>query len=130
MASTPRRKPGHPVRLMPDDFDDEIPDLTGKGQPVAAKPFVPRAPLVQGAPPANYVPMEKRFTEPCPKCKGSGRFFNVGPCFNCKGLGKKTYKTPPQERAKARSINAAKALEKAVEAEQRAARLRKFYGIP
>ena len=110
------------------DFDDEIPDLTGKGQPVARKPFVPRPPLVQGTPPPQYVPVEKRFEEPCPKCRGSGRFFNVGPCFNCKGLGKKTYRTPPQARAKARAINAAKAQEKAAEREQIAARLRKFYG--
>ena len=110
------------------DFDDEIPDLTGKGKPVAAKPFTSRPPLVQGQPPANYVPMEKRFEEPCPKCRGSGRFFNAGPCFNCKGSGKKSYKTPPAARAKARAVNAAKTQERRAVLQETAVRLRKFYG--
>ena len=72
-----------------DDFNDDIPDLTGN-TPAAAKPFVPRAPLVQGAAPANYIPLEKRFEEPCPKCKGRGRFISwggrdLGPCFSLQG---------------------------------------------
>jgi hypothetical protein len=95
------------------DFDDEIPDLTGKGQPVARKPFVPRPPLVQSAVPPNYIPMEKRFEEPCPRCHGRGRFISfrgrdVGVCFNCKGAGKKVFKTSPESRAKARAAKALK----------------------
>ena len=77
-----------------DDFNDDIPDLTGN-TPAAAKPFVPRAPLAQGTVPANYIPLEKRFEEPCPKCRGRGRFISwggrdLGACFNCKGAGKLT----------------------------------------
>ena len=95
------------------DFDDEIPDLTGKGQPVARKPFVPRPPLAQGTPPPQYVPVEKRFEEVCPKCKGRGRFISfrgrdVGPCFHCKGAGRKVFKTSPESRAKARAAKALK----------------------
>lgn len=45
------------------------------------------------------------YEEPCPKCKGSGRFVGytgrvVGNCFNCKGSGTVTFKTSPEARAK------------------------------
>lgn len=51
------------------------------------------------------------FTENCPKCHGTGRFYShhglaVGPCFVCKGTGKLEYKTPARERAKARASEA------------------------
>lgn len=103
--------------MTQDDFNDDIPDLTSN-TPVAAKPVAPRAPLVQGQPPANYIPEEKRFEEPCPKCKGRGRFISYagrdcGPCFNCKGVGKLTFKTSPESRAKARVSSAARAQDKA-----------------
>jgi hypothetical protein len=99
------------------DFDDDIPDLTSN-TPASAKPVAPRAPLVQGTPPANYKPMEKRFEEGCPKCHGTGRFRSwggrdLGACFNCKGAGKMVYKTSPESRAKARVSNVAKAQDRA-----------------
>lgn len=49
--------------------------------------------------PASYTP--KDFSEPCSKCRGSGRYGNFGPCFTCNGKGKKTFKTSPEARAKA-----------------------------
>lgn len=105
------------LHMTNDDFNDDIPDLTSN-TPAAAKPFVPRAPIVQGQPPANYKPMEKRFEEGCPKCHGTGRFHSwggrdLGACFNCKGVGKLTFKTSPESRAKSRVSNTAKAVNKA-----------------
>lgn len=99
-----------------DDFNDDIPDLTSN-TPAAAKPFVPRAPIVQGQPPANYKPMEKRFEEGCPKCHGTGRFRSwggrdLGACFNCKGAGKLVFKTSSESRAKSRASSAVRAQDK------------------
>jgi len=47
------------------------------------------------------------FAETCPKCKGSGRFTSysgrtLGQCFTCKGAGKRTFKTAPEVRERAR----------------------------
>lgn len=47
------------------------------------------------------------YAETCPSCKGRGRFISYagrdcGPCFKCKGRGKMTFKTSPDQRAKAR----------------------------
>jgi Family of unknown function (DUF6011) len=55
-------------------------------------------------PVAAYQP--KDFSERCASCRGSGRFVSysgriVGPCFKCKGAGKKTFKTSPESRATA-----------------------------
>ncbi len=73
------------------------------------------APVVQDgerkAPPAHYQP--PTYDEPCKKCGGSGRFRSwngrdCGPCFTCKGKGKKTFATAPEKRAQARASAAAK----------------------
>lgn len=65
------------------DFDM---DGTLKEQPL---PTVEEAPL---------------FVETCKSCRGSGRFVAytgrvVGPCFKCKGAGKLSFKTSPEDRA-------------------------------
>lgn len=57
-----------------------------------------RAPVT---PPASYEP--KDFSEPCPKCRGTGRFTgwsgrSFGQCFTCKGAGKKVFKTSRETR--------------------------------
>lgn len=46
------------------------------------------------------------YTEKCPSCRGSGRFVGysgrtVGNCFKCKGTGELTFKSSPEQRAKA-----------------------------
>jgi len=71
------------------------------------------------APPATYAP--KDFSEPCPKCKGRGRFVSysgrdVGPCYACKGEGKKTFKSSSADRAKNREQAAARATAKKADA--------------
>jgi hypothetical protein len=87
--------------------DDSIDDLLGR----------PAATAV--APPADFVPaVERVFSEPCPKCRGSGRFYgwsgrDVGACHTCKGTGKQTFKTAPESRAKAAGRRAVKRTNKA-----------------
>jgi hypothetical protein len=44
-----------------------------------------------------------RYEEDCKACRGSGNFYSytgrlVGPCFKCKGKGKRYYKTSPEVR--------------------------------
>lgn len=65
-------------------------------------------------PPATY-------TENCPKCGGSGRFYGysgrvVGNCFTCKGTGKKVFTTSPQQRAQSRQASADRRARRASEA--------------
>jgi hypothetical protein len=46
------------------------------------------------------------FEENCPKCRGTGRFGthrDLGPCFACKGKGKRTFTRSPEKRAAARA---------------------------
>lgn len=55
----------------------------------------------------GQAPVAKVYTEPCPKCRGRGRFISyngrdVGPCYTCKGSGKREFKTAPTVRAAAR----------------------------
>lgn len=52
-------------------------------------------------------PPAREWVEMCPKCRGTGNFW--GPsrhgrrCFACKGAGKFTYRTSPEDRAKGRA---------------------------
>ena len=54
-----------------------------------------------------------RFEEKCKSCRGSGDFISyagryVGKCFKCKGTGKRSFKTSPETRAKAKDRAATK----------------------
>jgi hypothetical protein len=77
--------------------------------------------------PIDYTP--KDFSEPCSKCRGTGRFVSysgrtLGPCFACKGAGKHTFKTSPEARAKARISKADRKAQEALEwVEQHAAEM-------
>jgi hypothetical protein len=85
-----------------DDLDDPLPDL-GKPGPQ----FLPRAPLPAAA--AFAPAVERVFTEPCSKCRGSGQWRPGYACFACKGTGKLQFKTSAEDRAKARGYAAKKA---------------------
>lgn len=68
-----------------------------------------------------------RFTEPCKKCRGRGRFISYagrdcGPCFTCKGSGKQSFKTDAATRAKGREAasRAADRKAKAIDEQARA----------
>ena len=64
-------------------------------------------------------------TEPCPKCRGSGRYSGYSTrgqhCFKCGGSGRLTFKSSSEQRAKARVAGARR---KAERAERDAARAR------
>lgn len=95
-------------KLPQDPFADLIDDFDG-GQPT---------PVADGAPPQrddvdeganSFAPPAPGATyrETCRKCNGRGRFVgysgrSFGDCFACQGVGYKTYKTSPDERAKGR----------------------------
>jgi hypothetical protein len=87
------------------DFDDDLSDLIG-GE-VRERP----APL-----PHSFVPALERaeFSEGCPACHGTGfwRGIRSRPCFKCKGAGKRTFKSSPEARAKARARSAEKAAQR------------------
>lgn len=51
---------------------------------------------------------EPKFSEACPKCRGSGRYGSLGACFHCKGKGKLEFKRPAEVRAKARASTKAR----------------------
>ena len=76
----------------------------------AADTSAPSKPVVTA--PSSYTPiLERVFSEPCPKCRGTGRFVSYagrdcGPCFTCKGNGQRTFKSAPEQRAKARAQSA------------------------
>jgi hypothetical protein len=64
--------------------------------------------------PESFKPvLERAFTEACSKCGGTGRYRSFGQCYACKGSGKKTFKTAPDQRAKGREYGAARAERKA-----------------
>jgi hypothetical protein len=74
--------------------------------------------------PADYKPRD--FSEPCPKCRGTGRYngrsSHGSHCFECKCAGKMVFKTSPEARAKARISTAARKAKRAEEeARERAA---------
>lgn len=53
------------------------------------------------------------WTNPCPKCQGSGKFITFsgrvfGPCHMCKGSGKLTFKTSPEQRQRAKATTQAR----------------------
>src|SRR6056300_815877 len=53
------------------------------------------------------------YVEKCAACNGTGRFRSytgrvVGECFKCNGAGKQSFKTSPEQRAKARKRSADK----------------------
>jgi len=95
------------------EFDDDLSDLIDGD----AKAPVNRAPV-------DYKPItERAFTEPCSKCRGSGRFVGytgriLGACFECKGTGKLTFKTSKDFRAQAKAQRDVRANAKRIE-EQR-----------
>src|SRR4249920_809528 len=94
------------------DLNDSLDDMLSgefglyRSQPVeAVRPAVRVVPV--------YKTAEQRFEEGCAKCGGSGRFISysgrdVGPCFTCKGAGKKVFKTSAATRADNREKSAMK----------------------
>lgn len=77
---------------MINELNDSLDDLIGRPSgDVRVAPV--RAP-------ADYQP--RAFDEVCSKCRGTGNYRNFGRCFACKGVGKFTFKTSAETRAKAK----------------------------
>jgi hypothetical protein len=88
-----------------DDFEDSLDDLIG-GE---ARKVAPRKPT-------TFVPALERpdYSEGCPACRGTGfwRGLRDRPCFKCKGVGKRTFRSSPEARAKGRVRAAEKRVER------------------
>src|SRR5262245_51692353 len=83
---------------MTDDFFPASDDLS---QVISA---APRQGLPQDPQLARIRDQQTGVVEPCPKCRGTGRFVGytgrlLGPCFACKGAGKKTFANTAPVRA-------------------------------
>ncbi len=100
-------------------FEDDFGDGTKAVEGRVSRPVNPASSANPNAP-----SMDKAFTttysEPCPKCRGTGRFVSysgrvLGECFACKGKGTRQFKTNAAQRAQNR---AAVAVRKASKAEQ------------
>jgi RecJ-like exonuclease len=93
---------------MLDDFDDTLDDLIGS----EARKIAPRKPV-------TFTPALERpeYSEGCPRCHGTGRWHGRGTCFACKGAGRRTFKTSPESRAKARAKGAEKRVEREADKE-------------
>jgi hypothetical protein len=87
------------------DFDDDLSDLIGGEMRERPLPL-----------PRSFVPALERpeFSEGCPACHGTGFWHGRRnmPCFKCKGKGKRTFRTSPEARAKARAKGAEKAAQR------------------
>lgn len=108
-----------------DLIDDDLTDLFGdfEPKPSADADFVLQH-LSQGRPEPKVG--GSVYEETCPKCGGSGRFIGytgrvVGNCFHCKGTGKVTFKTSPEERAAKAQQRLSAAERKAKEIAEKAA---------
>lgn len=80
------------------DQGDSLDDFLGG-------PIAPASERKVATPPETYKPAD--FSEPCPKCRGTGRFMSytgraLGQCFTCKGAGKKTFKTSHETRQRSK----------------------------
>jgi Family of unknown function (DUF6011) len=94
---------------MHDDMNDPLDELF-QADPTATRPVRP-------VPPAHFTPVvERAFTEPCPKCRGSGTWgYTHRTCYGCNGTGKVTFKTPAADRARSRENAAAKRRQEAID---------------
>lgn len=68
--------------------------------------------------PAREKPGTVLWTNPCPKCGGTGIWNYRGPCFMCKGTGKLSFKTSPEQRARANANAKHRKVVKATEAKE------------
>lgn len=91
---------------MTPDLNDDLSDLLG-GEPATTPKTLP----MDEASVRMRAAASPLFMEACKKCRGTGRFISysgraLGPCFACKGAGKKAFKTAPEVRSAARERTA------------------------
>jgi Family of unknown function (DUF6011) len=97
------------MNFAPDkELNDSLADLIGGvDEEKAANPVAPPANYVPGTGKVNKFKETRLYTETCRKCRGTGRY--NGPsthgsrCFECDGVGTKTFKSSPESRAAKRA---------------------------
>ena len=104
----------------PDDLNDSLSDLIGNvDAEKAANPIQPPASYIPGTGQVNKYKESRLFTEQCRKCRGTGRYnapsTHGSRCFECDGVGTKTFKSSPETRAKAKSSATARKAKRAAE---------------
>lgn len=102
------------------DSGDSLADLIGGVDPAkAANPVQAPEGYTPGSGQPNKFKDAREYTEPCRKCRGTGRYTAPSTyghrCFECDGVGSKTFRTSPEQRAKAKSSTAARKAKKAAE---------------
>lgn len=109
------------MAFLPDNLNDSLDDIFGapSGEVRTAihapEGYVPgAAPLV-----VNKFKAIQEYTEPCRKCRGSGRYTapstHGSRCFECDGVGTKTFRTSPEQRAKAKASSGGPKVKRAAE---------------
>lgn len=107
---------------MADILNDSLDDLIAGAGEVRTEAVRAPAGYVPGAAPliANKFKETRLFTEQCRKCRGTGRYnapsTHGSRCFECDGVGSKTFKSSPESRAKAKSGKTARKANLAAEA--------------
>lgn len=92
-----------------DDLDDDLGDIFGgpsaprTAEEIAQSEAFARAAFARPVHESRAAAAGHRYEERCPSCRGSGRFVSysgrtVGDCFKCKGKGKLSFKTSPEQR--------------------------------
>lgn len=106
---------------LPKELNDSIDDLIfGVDAEKAANPTVPEN-YTPGAIPAvvNKFKQTRQFTGPCRKCRGTGRYnapsTHGSRCFECDGVGSKTFRTSPESRSKAKASAGARKVKRGAE---------------
>lgn len=100
---------------MANELNDSLEGLFGDDAAVGPVRTVPvRANAVE------FKSAVERFEESCSKCGGRGRFISYagrdcGPCFSCKGAGKKVFKSSAASRAKSRESVATRKADRQLE---------------
>lgn len=108
------------MNFTPNDLNDSLSDLIGNVDfEKAANPVAPPAHYVPGTGTINKFKETRLFTEPCRKCRGTGRYnapsTHGSRCFECDGVGSKTFKSSPETRAKAKTAAHARKAARAAE---------------
>ena len=114
------------MALLPDELNDSLAGIFGGVDPVkAANPVQAPEGYTPGTGRPNKFKDARLYTESCRKCRGTGRYTapstHGSRCFECDGVGTKTFKTSPESRkAKRDQITNRKAKKSADIAAERA----------
>jgi Family of unknown function (DUF6011) len=105
----------------PNELNDSLDDIFGAPQGEVRTAVHAPVDYVPGAAPlvSNKFKEARQWTEPCRKCRGSGRYnapsTHGSRCFECDGVGSKTFRTSPEQRTKAKASSQARKAKRAAE---------------